>query len=436
MTLELGGVHPWPAEVPLKLPRLTPARAAWQALWQPPDSRSREVGFGSELRLAKIRLGLLAMLLAGVVLQWLREPEAMASRLALANTAGALACGLALAWLVRRPPLPSWLPFASSAADVTFVTTMLMLAMRFGDPWEALHSPVLYPLYYLGISATALRSDSRVCLLTGALAIAEYGAVVAAASRLAAFGPAPPGDGWGTEAGRLVLLAAATLLSTLTVLRSRRLLHRSTRDGLTGLYNRGFFEVLLEREVLQARRHEESLAVALVDVDHFKRLNDTHGHLGGDEALRRLGWLLADSFRESDVVARYGGEEFALLLPRTELAAAWGLLERVRRRVEEESIPLGRGVRVRITVSIGVALWPHDGTGPEDVLAVADRRLYAAKHAGRNRVMSSNWRPLEELLVPAGRGGAGVSGDRRAPRDRPVLPPLPADGAAYPCTPL
>lgn len=126
----------------------------------------------------------------------------------------------------------------------------------------------------------------------------------------------------------------------------------------------------------------------MVDVDHFKRFNDTYGHAGGDEALLRVAEILRRSFRDTDAVARYGGEEFSVLLPGVGIRLTRPLLERIRSAVEELALPFpAHDAPARLTVSIGVAIWPHDGDAPDEILEAADRRLYQAKQGGRNLVV-------------------------------------------------
>jgi diguanylate cyclase (GGDEF)-like protein len=137
----------------------------------------------------------------------------------------------------------------------------------------------------------------------------------------------------------------------------------------------------------------------MIDIDHFKRFNDTHGHAGGDEALRLVAATLRNTCRESDVVARYGGEEFALILPAVRSGRAQDLLERFRRVVAATPIKLyGRPRPVSVTISIGVACFPEDGLTSEQILACADERLYEAKEGGRDRVVG----PPRATARPAG----------------------------------
>jgi diguanylate cyclase (GGDEF)-like protein len=160
----------------------------------------------------------------------------------------------------------------------------------------------------------------------------------------------------------------------------------SHEDDLTGIANRRFFERRLSDEWNRARRHEQPLALILVDLDHFKDLNDRRGHPAGDDCLRRVGAFLSETIRRSgEVVARYGGEEFAILLPATDAEAAIRVAETLRDGLERLTIPYGNGRRM--TASCGVAaLIPGAGSSPEHLVASADRALYAAKHSGRNCV--------------------------------------------------
>ena len=174
------------------------------------------------------------------------------------------------------------------------------------------------------------------------------------------------------------------------IVRAHEQRRRSNRDRLTNLANRGFFDESLARLGAIAARSGEPVAVAMFDVDHFKKFNDTYGHQAGDAALRAVAELLGNSFRSTDLVARYGGEEFAGLFPSMSLEDAERRLETLRSRIEKMSIRID-GIRTaKVTISIGVAVWPDDGQELKDALALADYRLYQAKHTGRNRVVTTS----------------------------------------------
>jgi diguanylate cyclase (GGDEF)-like protein len=160
---------------------------------------------------------------------------------------------------------------------------------------------------------------------------------------------------------------------------------QAMRDPLTGLYNRRQLEESLHREVLRARRLGGTVGVMAIDVDHFKRVNDTLGHEVGDRALRGIAEELASCVREEDIACRAGGEEFIIILPGTGKTALRTRAEAVRRAIERAQIPAGDGT-LKLTVSIGLASFPSYGDTGQALLRAADVALYKAKAAGRNRV--------------------------------------------------
>jgi diguanylate cyclase (GGDEF)-like protein len=186
---------------------------------------------------------------------------------------------------------------------------------------------------------------------------------------------------------------AAAALSTIQLM--ERVRDQAIRDGLTGLYNRRAFDEFIAQAQARQDRQGGSFALLLVDLDHFKKLNDTYGHPTGDAALRSAAHVLTRHLRRGDQAARYGGEEFVVILPATDEAGAVRLAERVRSAIEKHRLVF-EGARVAITASIGVAIWPQDAKDTTVLLAATDRALYAAKQGGRNRVVpASSLPPLE-----------------------------------------
>lgn len=157
----------------------------------------------------------------------------------------------------------------------------------------------------------------------------------------------------------------------------------AVRDGLTGIFNRRYFEHRILEEIERAGRYETALALVMIDIDGFKKLNDEFGHLLGDEVLRLLGTLLTQQLRKADVVCRYGGEEFAVLLPEITAENATAVADKLRRVVEAFPFP---GVPRPVTISCGVARYPDNGSTRDDLVKAADAALYNAKQSGRNRV--------------------------------------------------
>lgn len=158
-------------------------------------------------------------------------------------------------------------------------------------------------------------------------------------------------------------------------------------DVLTGLHNRRSFDRHLAAEHSRASRFDKPYALAMLDIDHFKRVNDRHGHPAGDAVLAQLGQVLARQFRDVDVVARYGGEEFAVILPEISSSAAKEVAERVRHTVAATPFALPDGREIGVTISIGVSCYPNCAASAEAVVSTADQTLYIAKQAGRNRVL-------------------------------------------------
>lgn len=160
---------------------------------------------------------------------------------------------------------------------------------------------------------------------------------------------------------------------------------KAITDGLTSLYNHRYFQERLDEEIRRCDRYEKEVALVLLDIDHFKNVNDRHGHAVGDEVLKDLSVVLRKSFRETDIIARYGGEEFVSVLPETSILGAFTAAERVREAVAGHSFRVGRKA-IRCTVSGGVCSYPHYAKSRKDLLEKADRALYAAKQQGRNQV--------------------------------------------------
>jgi diguanylate cyclase (GGDEF)-like protein/PAS domain S-box-containing protein len=160
----------------------------------------------------------------------------------------------------------------------------------------------------------------------------------------------------------------------------------ATTDGLTGLLNRRHLTALTERELRRRDRHAFDLAVLVIDADHFKAINDRHGHLAGDLVLRALGRLLLEEVRATDLVCRWGGEEFVAVLVGTDLDGARRAAERMVERCASHDVAHDRGT-LRVTVSIGVTACAPDEHDVERIVERADRAMYAAKQAGRNTVV-------------------------------------------------
>ncbi len=195
----------------------------------------------------------------------------------------------------------------------------------------------------------------------------------------------------GQEKRVLRMVADLTGLAITHVTRLKTVQDAADIDGLTGTFNKRYFQKELGNEIHRAQREHRALSLFIMDIDHFKNYNDAHGHVEGDEVLKKVGQLLKGSTREEDVAARYGGEEFVVLYPGATKALAYRLAQSLRRAVETHAFafaaqqPLGA-----LTVSGGVASYPEDALTGVDLVRAADQALYEAKRAGRNRIIGAD----------------------------------------------
>jgi diguanylate cyclase (GGDEF)-like protein len=198
-------------------------------------------------------------------------------------------------------------------------------------------------------------------------------------------------DAAGMASLRTTMVATRQLLQlTAMAIASMRLRnkleHQSIRDPLTSLFNRSFMEIALDRELSRAQRRSSLLAVFMLDVDHFKAFNDTHGHAAGDAVLKSVADVCQKTIRNEDIACRYGGEEFTIILPDVTAETAYARAEKIRRAIGELRVFEGKEFFGEVTVSVGVALYPEDGTTAEVLLRKADQALYRAKQQGRDQV--------------------------------------------------
>lgn len=164
--------------------------------------------------------------------------------------------------------------------------------------------------------------------------------------------------------------------------------HLAVTDPLSGVLNRRAFLKQASQEMARFRRHAHPLALLMLDIDHFRSINESYGQAVGDEGIRRLAAIMRTTLRDSDIIGRLGGEEFAVLLPDTDQEAALQTAERLRQTVAGANLLTAWG-RVQLTISVGIGECQHDDTAIEQVLGRADRAMHLAKHGGRNRVVGS-----------------------------------------------
>lgn len=180
-------------------------------------------------------------------------------------------------------------------------------------------------------------------------------------------------------------LGAQVAVALRTKERYDQLRAQAVIDELTGVYNRRYLDEQLGSRLAEAQRYNSPFSIGLLDIDHFKRVNDTYGHPVGDEVLAQTASVVRRQMRKEDLLARYGGEEFAMLLPHTDRLGAAILAERVREAIADHPYEVSSGESIRITISLGLASFPLDAAETDlDLLKIADRRLYQAKDDGRN----------------------------------------------------
>lgn len=192
------------------------------------------------------------------------------------------------------------------------------------------------------------------------------------------------------------------MLSELSMLFKMHYLYSETEylsvtDGLTGLYNRRHFEINVEREYLRTKRYHSDLSLALVDIDFFKKVNDTYGHQFGDYVLREVSGIISDSFRKTDMIYRYGGEEIAVILTETSLENALIPVERLREKVAEHTFSYN-GQEAEITISVGISANNAETKSQTDLIECTDKALYKAKQTGRNRVVSYSNEEFSQVI--------------------------------------
>jgi len=355
------------------------------------DPALRRVARRGEATVAGARIAIGAVFL---VLGQLTSAPAPVGVLTTALALALGSVGLGALLLIRRGVAAERLALATILLDVSLVTAGLLVLGREGEAPAHAHQRNLFACYLVVLGATGLRYDPRLSLYATAVVLLQYGGVVAIAQGVVEH----PLLGGVTDlsmhahAVRVALIAVTGAIATLVVLRVQELVSLSLHDPLTGLLNRRYFDGALAQALEPGPEDRPRVALALLDVDHFKAFNDRYGHAAGDAALRTVAAELRRSFRGTDLVARVGGEEFAVLLPGIGVEDATRRIEACRRAVASTRLPEpgrrpGNDRLPPVTVSGGLAVVPDDGASPGPLLRTADARLYEAKERGRNRLV-------------------------------------------------
>jgi len=361
------------------------------AMLSRPDEVMLEVGASGELLVARLRVVIAAMLLLLPLANAMTGGQMNETLIGLAGAVFVNVSAQVWLALARHMRRFRWLPFASGAFDVTATTIVLVMLAANHLP-AGLNSMIVWCGYLLAIALTALRNDGRVTLFVGGLAVFQYALLTATVFGIAAPDQLISSDygtvSLGGQLQRLVLLVAFTLITAVVVYRMQRLVEMSGTDGLTGLPNRTWLVHRFPRLLDAARRDGVSLCVALIDLDHFKRINDEIGHHAGDRALMHVVDMVRDGLEDGEWLVRLGGEEFVLVL-RKPLGTSWERDDGLRRTLfARRFVPDQNADPLLLTFSAGVASYPHEASDLSSLLRRADQRLNMAKSSGRNRVLA------------------------------------------------
>lgn len=363
-------------------------------VWPPSEPELASAGRSGEVAIAKARLVIVALLFLAGLASFIRHPSDVSGRFAMVVTLVGLIVGVEILRRARRGATGRALGLAATLFDISIASVYHILLFLGGDADTALHSRATFALYILAIAATALRYDGRLVRIAGLAGIVQYLAIIEwanATGRAVDAGGRFYGDSTlGGQFEEVLILITATLLGSVIVERARVLRLSGIRDPLTKLANRSYFYDRFEQEIRRAARNKRPTSVAMIDIDHFKHINDDYGHAAGDLVLQRVASALRKSMRGSDLVARLGGEEFSILLPDTPLDAARSKLESMRAMLKSERIEIGNDAAVQVTISAGVSAWPDDGTDATSLLEAADARMLAGKRAGRDVVVAAD----------------------------------------------
>ncbi len=360
-----------------------------------PDEVMLDLGASGELLVARIRalLSALSLLLAPVALIGNQGAGKITElMIGLGATVFINICAQIWLALARNRRRHSWLPYATTTYDVS-TTTLVLGLLHLSDPVAPFNSIIVWVFYLISISMTALRNDGRLTLYAGGMAMLQYSALVGILLASAESPEVLVSVDYGTvsvgaQIERVVLMLLMTVLTATVVYRMQRLIESSGSDGLTGLPNRSWLVQRMPRILEAAREDNQSLTVALLDLDRFKRINDQYGHLTGDRAIRHVVGSMREILRDRERLVRIGGQEFVLLLY-CPIGNAWERLDRLRQLMAERPfVPERGGDPLHITFSGGLSTYPSDGNNVSSLLRSADRRLQVAKHEGCNRVVA------------------------------------------------
>src|SRR5262245_58911609 len=315
-------------------------------LWPRPEPELADAGRAGEIVIAKARLVVVSLLLVTSIATVIRDAQASSGWLGIVTALICIGIGAEILRRARSGRTNRTLQIYATLLDVTLVTAYHTALFLSGDLATVLASRVTFSVYVIAIIGTALRYDGQLVRIAGIVATLQYLALIAwidASGQLAHASSFFYGDAsLGGQAEEVCILLIATLLGAVIVDRARELRLSGIRHRHTRLANRSYFSERFQAVLQQAVRTNRTAVVAMIDIDHFKRVNDTHGHAAGDHVLRHVAAELRRAVRGDDLVARLGGEEFAVLLADTTLSAAHERFEAFRVNLRSSELRLDR----------------------------------------------------------------------------------------------
>jgi diguanylate cyclase (GGDEF)-like protein len=374
------------------LMRTDPMRRLRYLAWPPPEPELTDAGRAGEIVIARARLFVISLLFLPNLATTIRHPETLSGWIGMGFVVLCLIIGVEILRRARSDSPGRGLLVAASVLDVSVASAYHVLLFLTGEVQMALQSRATFSLYLLAIVGSALRYDGRLVRVAGLVAILQYLGIMLWADlsgRAAAAGALFYGDtSLPGQVEEVCMLLVATALASIIVERARELRLSGIRDPLTKLANRTYFADRLELELQRASRSARRVTLAMIDIDHFKSVNDTHGHAAGDVTLRFVARELRSALRPDELVARLGGEEFAMLLLDSSREEAFRRLDAIRLSLRSKAVEWTPGERIQVTLSIGFSMFPEDGTESVRLLGLADERLLAGKRAGRDVVVA------------------------------------------------
>jgi len=355
-----------------------------------PDHTLIEAAAGGAHLAAYIRLGIALIFWLGAIFISLHiENDGFERNVALIITTGFLLIASIVWYFSKKNTHVNIRYFVISFLDISMISFALLFFALSDKPDVAINSMVVWELYLIFIIGSSLYCDMRICLFNGIVAIIQYSMLL--------FWVKNTWDvnsnvyveiDWFIQACRFLLLVCSTFIAIGIVVRIRKLLTVSGTDMLTGLVNRRVLEARLPQEISRAIREDDKLCIAYLDIDKFKKFNDTWGHATGDSVLKTFAKTLKQNFRHEDILSRWGGDEFVLVFPITDLNNANTLLNRIQGKLNDTPLPIA-DKEYRIKFSAGIAQFPEDGEHETTLIDIADTRLKYAKEHGRNQIITT-----------------------------------------------